>query len=175
MNNLSDEILNKFIDNELDQATLKTVREQLKNSEADRRRLKALQLIHSKLAVIQPGSVSSDFTSVLMKKIAKKSRAKKEQKIFILSISSVFVLIALGILGYVLTIILSAPVSPDATVTGAKETVSFIQNIIGPVQNFFSGINLSVIGSVFSLGLLISVYFVLDLMKHTKRTLSRQH
>ena len=175
MNKLSDEILNRYIDNELDQATLKMVRDQLERSEEDKKRLLALQSVEKSLKNMKLESVSSDFTSKLMKRIIKKSNVNKEQRIFIFSISSVFVVIALGIFGYVLSLILQAPTSPDGAVTGTRETVNVLENIMVPIKNFFSKVNISVIGSVFSLGLLISVYFVLDVVKHTKRTLSRQH
>ncbi len=175
MNKLSDEILNRYIDNELDQATLKMVRDQLQSSDEDRKRLRTLQSVDKTLRNMNVVSVSPNFTSSLMKRISKKSKVKKEQQIFILSVSSVFVIIALGILGYVLSLILASPVSLNGTVTGSKETISILENILTPIRDFISKINLSMIGSIFSLGLLISVYFVFDLIKHTKGNLSRLH
>jgi len=176
MMNLSDEILNKYIDNELDQATLKIVNEQLKTSEGDRKRLKALQAADKSLRSMKSESVSENFTSVLMKRISKKSKAKKEQRTFVISISSIFVIIALAIVGYIMSLIFSAPPSTTSSTTVAtQETLNFLKDIIQPVKSFFGNVNLSVIGSVFSLGLLISIYFVFDLVKHTKNNLSRQH
>jgi len=176
MKNLSDEILNKYIDNELDQATLKMVREQLKTSEEDKKRLKAMQTADKGLRNMKSDSVSPDFTLVLMKRINKKSRAKKEQRIFILSISSIFVVIALAIVAYVMSLIFSAPPSTaGGTTVATRETLNFLKDIMQPVKSFFGNVNLSVIGSVFSLGLLVSIYFVFDLVKHTKNNLSRQH
>ena len=175
MNKLSDEILNRYIDNELSQAELKMVREQLQDSEEDRKRLLTLQLLHSNLKNMKDEPVSSDFTDTLMKRIIKKSKAKKQQRFFVFSIASVFVIIALGIIGYVMSIIFAAPPTTGSTITGTKETVTVLQNLIGPIKDFLSKINISMIGSVFSLGLLISIYFILDLVKNTKGNLSRQH
>ena len=175
MNKLSDEVLNKYLDNDLSQAELKTIRDQLQSSEEDRKRLRALQLIHSSLKSIEGESISSNFTSTLMEKIVKKSKAKKEQRFFIFSISSVFIIIALGIIGYVISLILATPQSASDTVAGTKETVTVLENLIVPIKTFLSKLNISMIGSVFSLGLLISVYFILDLMKHSKGNLGRQH
>jgi flagellar basal body-associated protein FliL len=176
MKNLSDEILNKFTDNELDQATLKMVREQLKISEEDRKRLKAIQAVDNGLRDMKSESVSTDFTSVLMKRISKKSKAKKEQQTFIISISSIFVIIALAIVGYVMHLIFSAPPSTTGgTAMATRETLNIMKDVMEPVKSFFANVNISVIGSVFSLGLLISIYFVFDLVKHTKNNLSRQH
>lgn len=175
MNNLPDEILNKYIDNELDQATLKMVREHLKNSESDRRRLKALQAADNALRKSNTDSVSPDFTSALMMRIAKKSKSRKEQRAFIISISSLFVILALAAVGYVMALILSSAPAADGTATATRETFTFFKNIMEPVRSFFGSVNLSVIGSVFSLGLLISVYFVVDMVKHTRQNLGRQH
>jgi anti-sigma factor RsiW len=175
MNKLTDEILNKYLDNELDQASSKMVRDMLNNSEEGRKRLAALQTVDTGLRNITIDSVPPDFTSNLMKKISKKSRAKKEQRVFIFSVSSIFMIIALGIIGYMMALIFSAPPSAAGTVTGTQETLTLLENIIRPIKNFLGNANISVIGSIFSLGLLISVYFILDLVKHTKQNLSRQH
>lgn len=175
MNNLPDEILNKYIDNELDQAALKMVRDQLKNSEADRKRLKALQAADNAFRNINKDSVSPDFTSAIMMRIAKKSKSSKEQRTFIVSISSVFVILALAALGYILSLMFSSAPAVDGSVSVTGEVFTFLKNIIGPVRSFFGSVNVSVIGSVFSLGLLISVYFVIDMVKHTRQNLGRQH
>jgi hypothetical protein len=175
MNKLSDEILNKYIDNELDQAALKFVREELQKSDENRKRLRALQLIHNNLKNLEPEAVSTQFAPILMKKIMKRSKTKKEQRFFILSVSSIFVIIALGILGYMASLIFAAPQSTGGSVNGAQETVNIIESLVTPIKNLLNGANISTIGSVFSLGLLISVYFVMDLIKHKDRNLSRQH
>jgi len=175
MSKLSDEILNRYIDNELSQTELKIVRDQLQNSEEDKKRLRALQHVHSSLKNVESESVSPDFTQTLMKRILKKSRSKKEQGFFVFSIASVFVIIALGIIGYLISLMLAAPSSAGSTVAGSKETVTILENLIGLIKDFLNKTNIAMIGSIFSLGLLISIYFIFDLVKHTKDNLSRQH
>jgi asparagine N-glycosylation enzyme membrane subunit Stt3 len=120
-------------------------------------------------------SVSPDFTPDLMKRIMKKSKAKKEQGYFIFSVASIFVIIALGIIGYVISLIIAAPSATGDTVAGTKETVTILENLIVPIKNILSKTNIAMIGSIFSLGLLISVYFIFDLVKNAKGNLSRQH
>jgi anti-sigma factor RsiW len=175
MNNLTDEILNKYLDNELDQNTLKILREELQRSEESRKRLRALQLVHNSLRNIEAETVSPQFTTELMKKIMKRSKAKKEQRLFILSISSIFVIIALGILGYLVSLILGGTQSTGGTVSGTQETVNLMENIVIAIKNLLDGANIATIGSVFSLGLLVSVYFVMDLIKHKNGNLGQQH
>ncbi len=53
MNRLSDEILNKYIDGELDYKTLNEVEAILKESEADREILKVLLRVHNELKGIK--------------------------------------------------------------------------------------------------------------------------
>ena len=175
MSKLSDEILNRYIDNDLGHAELKMVREQLQNSEEDRKRLKALQLVHSSLKNIEPEAVSSAFTSSVMKNIMKKYKARKNQRYFIFSVASIFVVIALGIIGYLISLIFATPLTASAPVTGTKETVAVLENLTHFIRDFLGKANISMIGSAFSLGLLISIYFIFDLIKHSKSNLSRQH
>jgi anti-sigma factor RsiW len=175
MNYISDEILNKYLDNQLDQAALKVVREEIQKSDEVRKRLKALQMVHNNLKNMEAETVSPLFTSVLMKKIMRRSKARKEQRFLILSISSVFIFIALAISGYLVSLILAAPQSSGGTVSGTQETVNIVENIITHIINLVKGTNLSTIGSIFSLGLLVSVYFVMDILKHKDGNLGRQH
>jgi len=49
MNLLSDEILNKYIDGDLDYASLKHVNEVLSSSVEDKKRLQALLAVHNQL------------------------------------------------------------------------------------------------------------------------------
>ena len=53
MNKLSDEILNKYIDGELDHSSLLHVNEVLSNSLDDKKRLQALLVIHNELKKIK--------------------------------------------------------------------------------------------------------------------------
>ncbi len=174
MNKITDEMLNKFIDNELDQVTYKMVQVQLHSSEEVRKRLKALQLVHKELKKIKEDRPPQDFTYRIMERLAKKSKAEKEQKIFISLVSSVFVTIALGILVYLGYYIFSAAsdIGFRAQIGNMAGTV---ENFIKPVKSIMRGDNISIIGSIFSFFLLVSVYFIFDSLKNSKNILSRQH
>ena len=52
MNKLSDEILNSYLDGELDNQKRKEVEEILRNSEDDRKTFNALKLVHNHLSSI---------------------------------------------------------------------------------------------------------------------------
>jgi len=63
MNMLSDDILNKYLDGELDETKANEVEEILNRSETDKKRFLALKLVHSKLPMIQEDEVSEDVSN----------------------------------------------------------------------------------------------------------------
>ena len=168
MNLLSDEILNKYIDGELDKNQSAEVEEILNKSENDRKRFSALKLIHKELSLMQEDKVSVDFTNNVMARVNKKFALPKQQNYFIISISSILVLVCLVIVTYVVTAIISSS-APQTESLQITETVNrFGNGLILELKKLFSGKNLSIIGSVFSLGILISGYFFFEQQKRRK-------
>lgn len=171
MSMLSDEMLNKYLDGELEPGKIKEVESILKESEPDRKRLNALKLVHDNLALIKEDEVSGDFTFRLMTKLNKKFVLPKGQKYFIVFVSLFILLICLGVLGYVISIILSAPVAQSQS-PQVMETVQNVSNgIISEMKKIFSGTNLSIIGSIISFGLIISGYLFFEKQKQMKARL----
>ncbi len=168
MNLLSDEILNKYLDGELDKNQSTEIEEILNKSENDRKRFSALKLIHKELSLMQEDKVSVDFTNNVMARVNKKFALPKQQNYFIVSISSILVLICLVIVTYVVTAIISSS-APQTESLQITETVNrFGSGLILELKKLFSGKNLSIIGSVFSLGILISGYFFFEQQKRRK-------
>ena len=168
MNMLSDDILNKYLDGELDEIKSAEVEEILNRSETDKKRFLALKLVHSKLPMIQEDEVSEDFTTRVMSQIGKKFVIPKQQKYFILSVSSFIILICIGIVAYIATNIISfsAPQTEPVQVT---ETVQRLTTgLIMELKKMFSGKNLSIIGSISSLAIIISGYFFFEHQKRVK-------
>jgi anti-sigma factor RsiW len=168
MNLLSDEILNKYLDGELDKNQSAEIEEILNNSENDRKRFSALKLIHKELSLMQEDKVRVDFTNNVMARVNKKFALPKQQNYFIISIASILVLVCLGIVAYVVTAIISSS-APQTESLQITETVNRFGNVlILELKKLFSGKNLSIIGSVFSLGILISGYFFFEQQKRRK-------
>jgi len=172
MMKLTDEILNKYIDGELDQKTLNEVREILRISEEDMKRLKALQFVHQGLKNMKEDEVSSDFTQLVMSKLQRKVKVKKEDRFFIFSISSVFVGLSLIIIGYVIYSFDFGTQSPGPVqfITNLSDT---FESWIISLRTFLNSVNTSVIGSIFSFVIIISAYFLFENFKHTKEQLSK--
>jgi anti-sigma factor RsiW len=168
MSLLSDEILNKYLDGELDRNQCSEIEEILKKSESDRKRFSALKLIHKELSLAQEDKVSAEFTNNIMTRLNKKFALPKQQNYFIISIASILALFCLGIVVYVVITIISSSV-PQTESPQITETVNRLGNgLISELKKLFSGQNLSIIGSVFSLGILISGYFFFEHQKRGK-------
>jgi anti-sigma factor RsiW len=169
---LTDEILNKYLDGELDAQKFEEVEDILRQSDTERKRFNALKLIHEQLSLVQEEEVPEDFTSFVMAKIGKKFAVPRQQKYFILSIISLISLFCLGIVVYVAIAVISSA-TPQTETIQVTETVQQIGNrLIEEIVKMFSGKNLSIIGSIFSLGILISGYFFFERQKQAKANLS---
>ena len=164
---LNDNILNKYIDDELDSSLAQQIKIQLESSPEDMNKYKALLFIHNELRRLPVDDVSPNFTANLMSKIQRSLKSKKEQNLFVISILSFFFLISLGIIGYLLAnyIFTAEPGSSDAITQLTQRSEEFVTLL----RNFFSKGNISIIGSIFSFVLLISGYFFYESVKHSKQ------
>jgi anti-sigma factor RsiW len=174
MSRLSNEILNKYIDGDLDEAARKKVYNQLEFSGADRKRYIELNSVHQGLKRLKPEEVPVDFTSVLMSSLLKRKKAKKEQAVFIYSVGSVFVLACLVITGILMAMLFSGSSSGSTgKLQVLDDSVNFIGKVSGEIVSGFSGINIPVLGSVLSLFIFLSAYFFFDSIRQTRNWLKK--
>jgi hypothetical protein len=166
MNRLNDEILNKYIDGELDYETLNEVKAILKESEADRENLRVLMKVHDELKSIKEFKVSDNFTSAVMSKIASKFKPKKADRYFIISISSFFILLSMAVIGIVIALLLNSPEQTSSTEQFLGYLVSYLESFSIFIRKIFNGSGISIFGSIISLGLIISAYFFFESHKH---------
>jgi len=172
---LTDEILNKYIDGELEIDIIQQIREQLKNSEFDNKRFIALQAVHNELKKIKEIEIKKDFTSLVMAKLVKRVKSGKKDRIFIFSISSVFVIICLAIVSYLLISFSGADTGGNAASQSIDNYVNYFVQMFSSVKELLTAKNISIIGSVFSFGLLITGYFFFENLRQSKRRLSKLH
>ncbi len=171
---LSDEILNKYIDGELEQSTLNEVKEQLKNSEEDRNRLAALQHVHKELGRLEVYEPHSDFTSRVMAYIRKSAVKANKDRYFMFSISTIFILICLAVIGYVFVLGVSNGSGGFSTFS-IDSYINSLTNFLESFKNILSAKNISIIGSIFSFGIIITGYIFFENLRHTKRKLGKLH
>lgn len=169
---LTDDIINKFIDNDLDWETYQTVKEQLKISPEDLRKFNELQKIHIGLKNSQLIELDEQFTSNIMEKILKKAKVKRADRNFVLSIASFIGLIILVLIGIAFAQILNT--SPNSsTVSFGDKITTFVSEVISVVNNIFTTKSVSIFGMVISLGLIISIFSLYESHKRTKDSLSK--
>lgn len=173
MNKLSDEVLNKYIDGELDFSAMAEVNQIINSSVEDKIKLDALLSIHKELKDVKEVKVSSDFTSSVMRKLNRSVKFKKADKRFIAFISSIFIVIAVGILGYVIYLMIPQTQASDSINQNVNMYVNHFADMIVSFSNLVNSKNISIIGSVFSLGLLVSGYFFFESQRQSKRRMGK--
>lgn len=169
---VTDEILNRYIDGELSPSELKEVNEELIKSEVVRKRLRTLQFVHNELKKIPLRETSLEFTARLMKQIIRKPEPKG-QKYFIFSVSSFFILISLAIIGYLTSYILSYGTNTSEDKSSFNTLVSYMDSFVHSIKSVFSSGNVSIIGFIFSFGIIISAYFFFESHKQAKAKLDK--
>ena len=98
---ITDELLNKYIDNELSEAELKELTERLKNDTDAQLRLKALHLTDDILRKIEVSPAPENFTQKFMSKISiSTSSVKDKVSYFYIGMISFFALAIAVILGF---------------------------------------------------------------------------
>ena len=174
---ITDEILNKYLDNELNREQAEQVKSAIRNSEELQRKFNALKLVHDNLSIIKEDEVSSGFTDKLMKQIVKRSVVPKQQKYFIASVATFITLLCLVIFGFSISAMISATSSSIGDSKSVFDSVSGLsEGLVKALQHLFSGAGLSIIGSIFSIIVLISGYFFFEMQKRSKADLGNgQH
>ncbi|MFO7445504.1 MAG: hypothetical protein R6W90_04020 [Ignavibacteriaceae bacterium] len=172
MSLLSDDMLNKYLDGDLDNETRRKISNQIEFSEEDRRRYLELQAVHSGLGKMKLMEVSSEFTSLLMSRLLKVNKAKKEQRIFITSIVLIFIAATMVIIGFALSFLISS-LDETAFSPVINEFVSLLSSPVNSIVKNLNNQSLSIIGSVISFGLIISAYFFFESFKHSRESLNK--
>jgi hypothetical protein len=170
---LSDEILNNYIDGELDPYKLSELREHLKNSESDSLRLAMLQKVHRELGKLEPLEVSNNFTCIVMSKLQKKSKVFRMDRFFIFSISIVFLIILLAIICFLFLMSFSQQSDTAQNVRVINNYLIFITNVSSSLKGLMTQKNISIIGSILSFSIIIAGYLFLENQRHAKRNLSK--
>jgi hypothetical protein len=169
---VTEEILNKYIDGELQPEVLEELNEQLAKSKEDLEKLRALQALHRSLSKIKPEETPADFTRIVMFRINKKSKAGNEQKFFIGIISAVFISFSILIAGYVLYLIASTSNTTNQMGEAFTIVKSYIKIVINPLEKLFSGNNMRIIGSILSMTILGSAYYFFETFKRIKNNIT---
>lgn len=167
MKTLSDEILNKYLDGDLNKVESAELEDILAVSKDARLKLNAMRQADSLLKNLPLSELRSDFTNDVMNRIQWIIRSKHEQKNFIIIVSAVFILLCLGIAA-VAGIEILHNLNPGSSKV-VMNVVSYTKNITEGIQTILSNRNITIVGGLFSFGLIISAYFFFDYSKMLRK------
>lgn len=154
---INDEMLNRYIDGELNNSEENLLKAELKNSFELQKRLSSLKAVHSTLKNIPLQKTSENFTNNLMTKISKPLKAKRDDKYFIWSLITVFIIFFSSVFSY-----FTASAFEGETTYQSLEVFSRLSEILSPIKDIFSSKNTTVIGSIFSLAVFVTGYFFFE-------------
>lgn len=166
--NIDDELLNKYLDDELNLEEKELVKTSIEGSLEVRKRYEVLLKAHIIFKSIEVESTSIDFTKLVMNKLNRKSVLVQQQKYFLLSILSILGMVIAGITGYALYQVISS-IEPSQS---SEFVTTYSKDLGDYVSNLFGQKNLTILGSVLSFIMLISGYFLYDYQKHSKKNFS---
>ncbi len=166
---VTDEILNKLIDNELNEREIEELHKLIKYDEAALSKVKAHQLVDSILKKIDIELAPEDTTTKIMERISNSLLLKEKKNGFFKFVVSSFVFMIIFIIGYMISI------SSKVYISGTSPKYS---QIVDKVVNFFSSFNIPlnnelilIIGGVLTVLLLVSGYFMFEEHRSFKQKL----
>jgi low affinity Fe/Cu permease len=172
MKKITDEILNDYIDNQLNSEALEEFNNIISSDEEALVKLKALKMVDQSLNSIEVYHAPEGFTQRVMNKIFVKSKAALPNiKRFFISVVGLFTIA-------IISVMIAAYSAADTAEGGIKlnflDTAKKFVEENGPsVLKFFSNQNILMIGLALTMILLISGFFLLESHKNFKNKLNK--
>lgn len=162
MKKITDEILNDYIDNLLNSASIQELKTELEQDEDSIKKLKALKVVDSSLKNIDVIPAPEGFTNRIMSIITRGSKkAASKVSYFFISIIGLFTLLIFTVLGIAFNILAeSIPSSENGS--SINKISEYMIQFTSMFQNFFKNQNITTIGITLTILLLISGYYLLE-------------
>lgn len=169
MKTKTEELLNKYIDNELDGAELAELNDLLDKDETAIKDLKAMKVVENSLRKMKFENSPSNVTYDVMKKIASVKTAKRSNWFFWLSLS---VLVA----GIVIVLVYAFKnIQPVHNNELADKTADAVKNFLGDkthsLDSILKGVDIKLIGTILTLLCAITGYFIIETHRSFKNKL----
>ncbi|MCX6170434.1 MAG: hypothetical protein NTX65_13895 [Ignavibacteriales bacterium] len=176
MSNVTDEILNKYIDGELDSSEVEMVKNEMEKDAKLIAKLQALRMVDNSLHQMEVEHTSGNFTDNVMKAIAAAKKAVKPSvNYFFITIISIF---SLGVVAVLIAAFQAYKKnnSPSAIAPYADKAKELFNQNLTALQSIFSNPSVILVISVLSLVLLVTAYFTFESHKNfTKKLNSISH
>jgi hypothetical protein len=173
---ITDEILNKYLDGELSAKEIEILKNELQVSGELLKRFNTLKLIHDSLANLKEDEVNANFTLKVMSRIGrKKFTVPKQQRYFIFSIAAFITILCLVVFGFSISAIISSSTPSSESLDIVDTVVILSSSSVDFIKKLFTGKGLSIIGSIFSLIIIVSGYFFFEMQKRSKANIGNGH
>jgi hypothetical protein len=162
VNHITDEVLNKYIDNELNSDELSLLNEHIRICDSCFAKLKAQRVVENNLRKIVTFTTSFSFAEKVMQKISSSSGKFVPRKSYFFRI--VFSVFILGSLAVVALVFANLPVTSSGgnNQEWVKLFDNYIVKIFSAFENSLNKINLSLLGTILTFILFVSGYFVFE-------------
>ncbi|MFH1196732.1 MAG: hypothetical protein V1720_13600 [bacterium] len=171
MNNLNDELINQYIDKELDSAQVNELKKIIESNPDELKKLKTHQFVDQTLYELEAVPAPDNFTERFMQKLNSVLPAKYSNFKFFKVIIGIFGLLILGTL--VSVFLIPAPQNGSSMFS---DYIDKIKEIISQknisLDGLFSNKTILFIGGFLTCMMMIMAYFIIDSHKTLKHKLS---
>lgn len=166
--NRIDELLNKYIDNELEPNELEEVQNLLKQEDVIAK-LKGLQSVDNSLRKMEYESAPGKFAEKFMNNLrTAKPSIKLSKNYYATTINVLFILLIVGILGFIFGT-MDWTSSNQSVSTKINETIAGVKKGIPALLSLFQNKSVMFFGSFISIILLIGAYYSIEAHKAFKK------
>lgn len=166
---ISDDLLNRYIDNELSKEELDQFNKMLSQDQEAIQKLKALQFVERSAKKIKAFKAPDGFAEKIMAEIKPKLSIRYQKDYFYRIIISVFTISFFAISGFTVSLLLKSNSGTSLKDSYVSEFSQVIIQKLGIVEKFFINTNNMMISSSIILLLLLSLYFIFETRRFTNQ------
>ncbi len=170
--NITDEILNRYIDGELSSEEINELKNELNTHPEILKKLKALKITDSALHKLEIMPAPVNFTEAVMSKVKFKSKIRYSISPVFIGIISFFGILVLGVLGFIVqesTKVINDPQSELIVEDFRQKTTPYLEKI----GEILSNDSVLFVSGMIAFTLLLGFYFMIHTHKTFKQNLER--
>ncbi|MBN1301589.1 MAG: hypothetical protein JW995_10280 [Melioribacteraceae bacterium] len=174
MKNEYDDMMNKYLDGELNQTEINELNDMISRDTELLEKLKAYKLVDKHLKDIEPDTTPADFTIRFMERLNTVSE-KLESNKFFYSIITFFFISIVGSLVFLFTYFSEPTDEYNKTEYVIEKLNNYSVDIIGKINEYFVNFDVSVALVSASLICMLGLYFLYEFVKGHKRKVEALH
>jgi len=171
MKKITDEMLNDYIDNQLDATSINELKENIGADSESLNKLKAIRIVDESLRNLEVFEAPPNFTNKVMNIIHKNTSAVKSKvNMFFAGIVSVFGIIIAAV--FITSIVIIAKINPPTGNYNFIENIDdFLKKNVGIINGMFNNNQFLLAGGLVAVIVLLSTLIILDSHKNFKNKL----